>query len=215
MDRNMDSENEQRLAEGDDTKRQRLSDTNMDKETEQRLGLQKDRSRRQRLERNKDYETEQCFVCKGFFKKGKGLKIHQTKAGCMKKAEEHRKAYKSEAIKVQDKNHSDLEGRVHLHHVDSEVETIHQSRNTEKEERKPNTEDQEGQTQKRSVETPKETKKMEETEIHVGEELYNEVQAWVKGELETVETPGNRPEKKKKQVPQAKNQPKLSQWFSI
>ena len=133
----------------------------------------------------------------------------------MKKAEEHRKAYKSEAIKVQDKNHSDLEGRVHLHHVDSEVETIHQSRHTEKEERKPNTEDQEGQTQKRSVQTEKETEKIEETEIHVGNELYNEVQAWVKGELKTVKTPGNRPEKKKKQVPQVKNQPKLSQWFSI
>ena len=120
---NSDTEKEKRLTDGDDTKRQRLLDKNMDNETEQRLGLQKDGSKRQRKsERSKDYETEQCFVCKGFFKKGKGLKIHQTKAGCMKKAEEHRKAYKSEAIKVQDKNHSDLEGRVHLHHVDSEVE---------------------------------------------------------------------------------------------
>ena len=215
LDMNSDTEKEKRLTDGDDTKRQRLLDKNMDNETEQRLGLQKDGSKRQRKsERSKDYETEQCFVCKGFFKKGKGLKIHQTKAGCMKKAEEHRKAYKSEAIKVQDKNHSDLEGRVHLHHVDSEVETIRQKRHLEKEKRKPNTEDQGDQTQKTNLQTRKETEKSEETEIHVGEEVYNEVQAWVKGELETVETPGKMPEKKKKQVPDMKNQPKLSQWFS-
>ena len=137
LDTNPDYEKEKRLTDFDDTKRQRLLDKDMDNETEQRFGLQKDRSRQKRnLERTKDYETEQCFVCRGFFKKGKGLKIHQTKAGCMKKAEEHRKAYKSEAIMVQDQNHSDLEGRVHLHHVDSKVETIGQSRHTEKEERK-------------------------------------------------------------------------------
>ena len=152
MDRNMDSENEQRLAEGDDTKRQRLLDTNMDKETEQRLGLQKDRSRRQRLERNMDVETEQCFGCKGFFKKGKGLKIHQTKTGCLKKAEEHRKAHKSEAIEVQDKNHSDQEGRVQQRQGGSEVETIRSTRHIEEKEetwRRTETEDQGGQHMER------------------------------------------------------------------
>ena len=216
IDRNKDSENELRLSDGDDTKRKRPLDTNMDKETEQRLGLQKDRSRRQRLERNKDYETEQCFVCKGFFKKGKGLKIHQTKAGCLKKAEEHRKVHKSETIEVQDKNHSDHEGRVLQYHGGSEVETIRSTRHKEEEEetgRKPETKDQRGKPLDRKSEDAEKMVKLEETEIHVEEDLYNEVQAWVKKEIGAQETPARRLEKKT-QVPHLKNQPKLSMWFS-
>ena len=169
------------------------------------------------MERKKDYETEQCSVCKGFFKKGKGLKIHQTKAGCKKKAEEHRKVYKSEAIKVQDKNHSDLEGRVNRYLGSSEVETIHNTRHLLKEEeteRKTDTKVQGGITLERNPETRKDLKKLEETEIHVGEELYNEVQAWVKGEIGSPKTPVNRTEKKRKEAPQQKNQPKLCRWFS-
>ena len=217
MDRNMDSENEQRLAEGDDTKRKQLSDTNMDKETEQRLGLQKDRSRRQRLERNTDVETEQCFGCKGFFKKGKGLKIHQTKTGCLKKAEEHRKAHKSEAIEVQDKNHSDQEGRVHQRQVGSEVETIRSTRHIEEKEeirRRTETEDQGGQPLERKSKDLEETEKHEETEIHVEETLYKEIQAWVKKEIGAQETPAKRKEKKKTNVPHLKNQANLRQWFT-
>ena len=59
-----------------------------------------------------------------------------------------------------------------------------------------------------------ETEKHEETEIHVGETLYNEIQAWVKKEIGAQETPAKRKEKKKTNVPHLENQPKLSQWFT-
>ena len=46
---------------------------------------------------NTDTELEQCSVCKGKFKK-RGLKIHQTKAGCAKQLlDSHRNKSKSEA----------------------------------------------------------------------------------------------------------------------
>ena len=58
------------------------------------------------------------------------------------------------------------------------------------------------------------TEKHEDTEICVGEALYNEVQAWVKKEIGSQETPAKRKAKKKTYVPIPKNQPKLSQWFT-
>ena len=63
---------------------------------------------------NTDTELEQCSVCKGKFKK-RGLKIHQTKAGCAKQlSDSHRNKNKSEATSTQDTNHSDASGRVSL-----------------------------------------------------------------------------------------------------
>ena len=63
---------------------------------------------------NTDTELEQCSVCKGKFKK-KGLKIHQTKAGCAKQlSESHRNKNKSEATSTQDTNQSDAKGHVRL-----------------------------------------------------------------------------------------------------
>ena len=63
---------------------------------------------------NTDTELVQCGVCRGKFKK-RGLKIHQTKAGCAKQlSDSHRNKNKSEATSTQDTNHSDASGRVSL-----------------------------------------------------------------------------------------------------
>ena len=62
-------------------------------------GRQMDRSKRTRritdLARNTD--NEQCPVCKKYYLKGRGIKIHQKKAGCYLKLDQHRKLDKSEA----------------------------------------------------------------------------------------------------------------------
>ena len=61
---------------------------------------------------NTDTLLEQCSVCKGEFKR-RGLKIHQTKAGCAKQlSDSHRNKNKSEATTTQDTNHSDANGSV-------------------------------------------------------------------------------------------------------
>ena len=77
--------------------------------------IQKDRQLWKRnLGMNTDTESVQCGVCKGKFKK-RGLKIHQTKAGCAKQlSDSHRNKNKSEATSTQDTNHSDASGRVSL-----------------------------------------------------------------------------------------------------
>ena len=63
--------------------------------------------RRQRKKRTLDSETEECQVCKGIYKKGKGLKIHMTKSGCGKGKVQHRNISKSETQDIsRDKNHS-------------------------------------------------------------------------------------------------------------
>ena len=63
---------------------------------------------------NTDTSMEQCSVCKVEFKR-RGLKIHQTKAGCAKQlSDSHRNKNKSEATSTQDTNHSDANGRVCL-----------------------------------------------------------------------------------------------------
>ena len=67
------------------------------------------------LGKNTDTVLVQCGVCKGKFKGLKGLKIHQTKAGCAKQlSDSHRNKNKSEATSTQDTNHSDASGRVSL-----------------------------------------------------------------------------------------------------
>ncbi|CAL4063678.1 unnamed protein product, partial [Meganyctiphanes norvegica] len=77
--------------------------------------IHKDRQIRKRnLGMNTDMELEQCGVCAGKFKK-RGLKIHQTKAGCAEQLSgSHRNKDKSEATSNQDTNHSDARSRVSL-----------------------------------------------------------------------------------------------------
>ena len=65
---------------------------------------------------NTDTDSEQCSVCTGKFKGKQGLKIHQTKKGCGKLLNSHRKTIKdgckSEATSTQDTNHSDARCRM-------------------------------------------------------------------------------------------------------
>ena len=60
-------------------------------------------------------DYEQCIVCSGWFKRGRGLKIHQTKAGCREKITgSYCIKSKSEAASTQESNHSDASGRTYL-----------------------------------------------------------------------------------------------------
>ena len=92
--------------------------------------------------------------------KGKGLKIHKTKAGCLKKVEEHRKASKSEATQVPDKNHSDREGHVNRDHEASKMENLHSPnfREREETEEKPGKEERGGQNRRKSTQERKKSK---------------------------------------------------------
>ena len=55
-----------------------------------------------------DMTKEQCEVCKRWFKKGRGLKIHKAKSGCGKKESvSQRKLYKSDGDPIQESTHSD------------------------------------------------------------------------------------------------------------
>ena len=67
------------------------------------------RSRTQSLHKD-SRDLEMCVVCKNMYKKGRGLKIHQTKSGCSKRISHRRN--KSEATGTQDSNHSDASGHV-------------------------------------------------------------------------------------------------------
>ena len=51
------------------------------------------------------------MVCAKMFKKGRGLKIHQTKSGCAAQISNRMKS-KSKAASTQDTNHSDARGDV-------------------------------------------------------------------------------------------------------
>ena len=81
--------------------------------------------RRTDLERKKDNDSmEECVVCKKYYLKGRGLKIHQKKAGCFSKLQDlHRNFYKSEAAVTQVTNHSDNSSLVNLLKVETTSKT--------------------------------------------------------------------------------------------
>ena len=116
------------------------------------------------LERNKDNDSmEECVVCKKFYLKGRGLKIHQKKAGCFSKLKDsHRKLCKSAAAVTRESNHSDNSSRVDLIKVETtDNTTIGGSDKEEEEEGKGREEREEGNC---------------EEEIKIQEEdLYEEV----------------------------------------
>ena len=92
--------------------------TKKDNKTEHLVstGSSQDRLKKVGHDRPKDEsELERCEVCLKYFKRGRGLKIHQTKMGCKKKLEEtglHRTSGKSEVGSIQEQNHSVAASRV-------------------------------------------------------------------------------------------------------
>ena len=82
-------------------------------ETDEKKNFQKDRSQGNWNGMKKDYETEQCTKCSGWFKKGRGLKIHLKKSSCGgKRPNSQRKFHKSEVGSIQEKHHSSAAGCV-------------------------------------------------------------------------------------------------------
>ena len=82
-------------------------------EMDEKKNFQKDRSQGNRNGMEKDYETEQCTECSGWFKKGRGLKIHLKKSSCGgKRPNSQRKFHKSEVGSIQEKHHSSAAGCV-------------------------------------------------------------------------------------------------------
>ena len=170
-----------------------------------------DGSRRQRpKQRTTDNdETEECKVCKGKFKKGRGLKIHLAKSRCGKVTVQHRKTNKSEATNIpQDINHSGDGSRADRKlHREAKTST----RKDTKRERPSQIQAGKGSeaaTEKKIKGGPTTTESNQEeaTEIHVEEDLYNEVNLWVKNELEKGD-PKEPPKKK------AGKQPILRDWL--
>ena len=92
--------------------------TKMDNKKEHLVSTEssEDRVKKVGHDRPKDEaELERCEVCLKYFKRGRGLKIHQTKMGCKKKLEEtglHRTSGKSEVGSIQEQNHSGAASRV-------------------------------------------------------------------------------------------------------
>ena len=156
--------------------------------------------RRQRKKRTLDSETEECQVCKGIYKKGKGLKIHMTKSGCGKGKVQHRNISKSETQDIsQDKNHSRDGSRAERTPLADKVKTnLRQGMDRGKlgQSQREDTKGIEQAATGKRVEEERETRKTQTgrnasedfTEIHVEEELYQEVNSWVKKEIESKTT---------------------------
>ena len=171
-----------------------------------------DGSRRQRpKQRTTDNETEECRVCKRKFKKGRGLNIHMAKSRCGKVTDQHRNTNKSEATNIpQDINHSGDGSRADRKpHREAKTST---RKDTERKSERP-IQMKAGKgaataTEKKTEGEPTSTESNQEeaTEIHVEEDLYNEVNLWVKNELERGD-PKEPPKKK------AGKQPILSDWL--
>ena len=110
---------------------------------------------------------EQCVVCKKYYLKGRGLKIHQKKSGCYSKLRDsHRKTSKSAAAVIQESNHSDNSSQVDLTKVKATNSTTIGGRDKAEE-------------GKEKVREERKEMRLEE-EIKIQEEdLYEEVRGWI------------------------------------
>ena len=146
--------------------------------------------------RNKDNELmTQCEVCKKYYLRGRGIKIHQKKAGCHLKLNQHRNHHKSEAAVVQEEHHSEDSSQ-----VDSgRTPTPNKSTTGGSEEAE---EKGKGNGEERRAEARIE----EEMNIQVEENIYKEVKDWI-GKAEVVRG-GDRKEKKKKREEKKKKKRK-------
>ena len=114
---------------------------------------------------NDDKDKEQCKGCGRLFKRGRGLKIHHTRTGCLKTKVSQRTIHKSEAKVARDSNHSSDNSHVGLKEttkVSEEKIAISTSREQKQ------TADKEGKLMPE-----------DEMELQVEEEVYQEVQNWI------------------------------------
>ena len=114
-----------------------------------------------------------CVVCKNMYKKGRGLKIHQTKSGCSKRISHRRN--KSEATGTQDSNHSDASGRVEF---GTTPFTGVQSRGKDKQKSNQGNKAVSSST----IKGQKREKRSQETvlNVHIGKDLYKDIQGETK-----------------------------------
>ena len=164
-----------------------------------------DRSKRiTDLQRNKDNDLmEQCIVCKRYYLKGRGLKIHQKKAGCFSKLRDpHRKLCKSAAAGTQETNHSGTSSQVDPLKVETTSRTTMSGKNKA-----------EGDPGKATKE--REEVRLEE-EIKIQEEdLYEEVRGWI----QEINKDSHKNEKREaKEKPKARESEKshdIRNWLGI
>ena len=130
--------------------------------------------------------------------KKRGLKIHQTKSGCAKRISETHRIYKTEATCTQEQNHSGSSCRVDLTTLVVDEIT---------EDQKPKGQEVRIRGAKKSDETKKEFKirdkdsaKIPDIDIHIGEDLYMDITSWIgsksEQEQETKKTAKVKAEKK-------------------
>ena len=132
---------------------------------------------------------ETCVVCKGSYKKGRGLKIHQKKSGCFKKlADLHRNKCKSEAPNTQEPNHSDVRSQVDQNGEATETSSVEgqvKNRGEKGQDRQigeKKEEPEDGGTRQPKGEELGQRNKTREgdaLEIHVEPSLYAEVDTWL------------------------------------
>ena len=138
----------------------------------------------------------QCIVCKKSYKKGRGIKIHQKKAGCFRKLQDpHRKLDKSVAAIIPEKHHSDDGGSVDLPKIKATHRTTGGSNEALMADEKELSKGRRGEEDRR-----KEISKDVEIEIHVEEEIYKEVNDTLQEEKEAVKG-GTRGRRKTSQDP--------------
>ena len=132
-------------------------------------------------------DNEQCLVCKKYYLKGRGIKIHQKKAGCYLKLDQHRKLNKSEAAVIQENNHRDDSSRDDPEKTQAPANAT-TGGNEKAEERR-----EESRKEKKV-----ETALQEEMTIQVEENIYNDVQDWVEETKESKKQTEKKGENRKK-----------------
>lgn len=180
-------------------------------------------------------------MCKAWFKRGRGLNIHQSKSGCRKVLQEpQRKSHKSLAENIPEPHHSGVHSQVFPIKAAQRTGDGKELANKEvgkQLERKEEVEDKEKETEHRSEQNekqghkgkkeaqgkPPETKgnTLEEQgmNVHIEQELYMDIQAWLKGEVGSARVDDMRGNKKsmniKKETKQpCQKDPDIRCWFN-
>ena len=133
-------------------------------------------------------DKEKCKGCGKLFKRGRGLKIHHTKSGCLKTNVPQRKISKSEVEVAQEANHSSDTSHVGLREttIVAEGKAI----------------DSSPIEQNQTAEQKEKERKEEDIEIKVEEGVYNEVQDWI---VKMEKTDTGEKKRKEKRIEEKKN----------